>query len=134
LCSLSLFQLFVDQLCSLFLPLLGPCLLGPFFCQSQLSLAHLWFLGHLDFWRLCFCLFCLSFYCCFRHFPGNGWDPPFIMPFIDDHVDITLFDAVAHLYPLFMWILPWLYPHCLSCGPKIGDVHISHDSLWCYYL
>jgi hypothetical protein len=52
LCSLSLFLLFLGWLCTL-LPLLGPYLIWPFIYLCCLSLGCSWYLGHLDFQRLC---------------------------------------------------------------------------------
>jgi hypothetical protein len=97
LCELGLFLLLLGRLRLILLPILCPCLHWPFVCLCFFSLAHYLSLRHLDFLRLCFSLPCLFFYCCFQQFLGDGWNPPFIIPFTDDHVNVTLYDTIAHL-------------------------------------
>jgi hypothetical protein len=129
--GLNLLLLLFGRLCIPLLPLLGSHFIWPFVYLCWLSLACSWFLGHLDFWRLHFSLLCLFLCCSFRHFLSNGWNPPLLGTFADDHVNITLYDVVVHLEPLFLWIILCLYPHCLSRGLEFGDICISRDNFWC---
>jgi hypothetical protein len=95
--AIDLFLLLLFQLHLILLLVLGPYLHFPFICLCCFSLARSSSHGNLDFLRLCFFLPYLFFYCCFRQCLGDGSNPPFIFPIFDYQVNVTLFDAVAHL-------------------------------------
>ena len=131
--ELGLLFLLLGRLRLILLPVLGPCLRWPFVCLCCFSLARSSSLGNLNFLWLGLSLPCLLFYYSLWYFLGKDRSFPLIVPFTDDHVNVPLCGTIAHLQPLFSWILPCMYPHCMLCGLEVGDVPISRETFWCYY-